>query len=54
MRFSAFIKSLVIFVSLLFVFLLVKTPSFAQTITPQVHEPFALQEVDEHQPVEQH
>jgi hypothetical protein len=35
MRFSALIKSLVIFVSLLFVFLLVKTPSFAQTITPQ-------------------
>ena len=35
MRFSAFLKSVAIFFSFLFVFFLVKTPAFAQTITPQ-------------------
>lgn len=35
MRFSAFLKSVAIFFSLLFVFILIKTPVFAQTVSPQ-------------------
>jgi hypothetical protein len=42
MRFSAFIKSVTLFSLLLFVFLLVKAPAFAQSATPQTVAPQAI------------
>jgi len=38
MRFSAFIKSVAISLSLLFVFLVIQAPAFAQTIAPQANQ----------------